>query len=234
MDPTLRLPFLTATVLCLIAWKASAQPPGYSTAFTTVDEKTFYYQGGTGNTTFSTPDSFYSLDLTHSWDIFSPPWTPVHVSGTYPQRLSASLGNTLVYSRSLRTLTTLNVVHSPTFATQFHLDTAAFYELSGLPPTQVSPNKTDGLSAAVDPTTNHVYIPGAYAGRALMLDYDLVTLSTTTQPMPVSDNTNWSGYTFVWNEVRKSFFLWGGRGPSASSYFYEFKPGCVNPWTELV
>lgn len=230
----IRLPSLTATVVCFIAWKASAQSPRYSMTFTTVDERTIYYQGGTRKASFSTPNSFYSLDLTRSWDISNPPWTPVLVSGTYPERLASSLGNILVYSPGLQTLTTLDVVHSPAFAAQFHLGTTTFDDLSGLPSTQASPNETDGLNAAVDPTTNHVYIPGAYAGGALMLDYDLVKQTTTTQSMPITDNTSWSGYTFVWNEVRKSFFLWGGRGPSALSYFYEFKPGSANPWTELV
>ncbi|KAF9142470.1 hypothetical protein BG015_000843 [Linnemannia schmuckeri] len=231
---TKRLPSLTATVVCFIAWKASAQSPGYSMAFTTVDERTFYFQGG-GGTPLNTSESFYSLDLTHSWETVSPPWTPVHIVGPYPERLAA-LGNTMVYSRSLQTLTTLDLIRSSAFITHFDLATGTYEDLSGLPPTQVSLNATDGVAGAVDPTTNHVYIPGAYAGGTLMLDFDLVSRTATTLLLPAvaSKTSGWSGYTFVWNEVRRSFFLWGGRGHSESSYFFEFKPGNVMPWTELV
>ncbi|KAG9071523.1 hypothetical protein KI688_005735 [Linnemannia hyalina] len=151
----------------------------------------------------------------------------------YPERLHA-LGMTMVYSRSLQTLTTLSLARSPAYATRFHLATGEFADLSGLPPTQASLNAIDGLAGAVDPTTNHVYIPGTYAGGTLMLDYDIVSKTATTQPMPVvANNSSWSGYTFVWNEARESFFLWGGRGSTGSSYFFEFKPRSANTWTKL-
>lgn len=203
-------------------------------AYTTVDERTIFIQSG-GSTSLNTSVAFYSLDLTRSWDISNPPWAPVDIVGAYPERLDAR-GTTMVYSRSLQTLTTLDFVRSPAYATQFHLAAGVLKDLSGLPPTQASLNAIGGLAGAVDPTSNHVYIPGAYAGGTLMLDYDLVSKTATTQPMPVvtSRTSSWSGYTFVFNEFRGSFFLWGGRGSSESPYFFEFKPGNSNPWTELV
>ncbi|KAF9905582.1 hypothetical protein EC991_001543 [Linnemannia zychae] len=92
-------------------------------------------------------------------------------------------------------------------------------------------NVSEGVMAAIDPLTQHVYIPGAYSGR-LMLDHDLMTKTSTSQFTPFTSSTL-TGYNFVWNEFRGSFFLWGGQAPSVSSHFFEYKPRSVDSWAEL-
>ncbi|KAK3814519.1 MAG: hypothetical protein J3R72DRAFT_503801 [Linnemannia gamsii] len=68
-----------------------------------------------------------------------------------------------------------------------------------------------------------------------MLQYDFSTTATAMLPMPSGTGVvSWNHYSFVWNELRGAFLLFGGEGtPSAGSYFYEFKPSSSTPWTLL-
>ena len=82
---------LSAVVYGCLLWSASAAAPqqAYFSAYTTVDESTFYIQGGSN---VSNPsiiyDQFYSLDLTQSWNVTTPLWSQV-TNVSIPARLKA-------------------------------------------------------------------------------------------------------------------------------------------------
>ncbi|KAF9931283.1 hypothetical protein FBU30_010512 [Linnemannia zychae] len=202
-------------------------------AYTTVNESTLYIQGGFdgSNSNYSTRlDQFYALDLRNDWDTSNPSWSQPSVVGKTPKQL-ATAGHTMSFSQNQNTLTIWNMVYPLTFAANYSLDTSMWNELAALPPPDPGPLRF--YQAAIDPKTGRVYIPGC-AGTS-MLRYDFSSSSASILPMPFrGDNTSWSGYSFVWNEVRQSFFFFGGTSkPSASSYFFEYKTDSDNSWSIL-
>jgi hypothetical protein len=226
--PALSLPSLTLILaaLCLLAWRASGE---FSLAYVTVDEKTLYIQGRGGSTARSS-NELLTLDLTCSWNTSHPPWSSMTFAGIQPQQHQAE-GKYMTFSQISQTLSTWDFSVSSAYATTYHLGTGVLEELPGL--SKLAMDVGNQFMAAIDPSTDHVYIPGGYSG-GLMLDYDLTTKLLTSQPMPMENDGTWTGYTFVWNALRKSFFLMGGQGPSESPYFFEYKPRNAIPWTRLV
>lgn len=226
---------LSAVVYGCFLWCSSAAAPqqAYFSAYSTVDESTFYIQGGSNVSNSNIIyDQFYSLDLTQSWNITNPLWSEVTAVGI-PARLKA-WGHSISLSSNHKTLTFWNMFNSPPYSANYHLDTKAWEELPA--PLSVQPFGLQIAKAATDPTTDRVYIPGG-AGNNSMLAFDPSSKNSTALADPPAVNgtsTNWNGYTFVWSELRKSFLLLGGLNTPASSYFYEYKPTGAGQWSALV
>jgi hypothetical protein len=122
----------------------------------------------------------------------------------------------------------------PSYSVGLNLDTKIWEELPAPPPLS-DPHNQIVCKAATDPTTNRVYIPGCSSNGTSMLMYDPSLKSSTALAMPSKGNdTIWSGYTFIWNDVRRSFLLYGGMISQDSPYFYEYIPTDANPWRTLV
>ncbi|KAK3816987.1 MAG: hypothetical protein JOS17DRAFT_758787 [Linnemannia elongata] len=225
---------LSAVVYGCFLWCSSAAAPqqAYFSAYSTVDESTFYIQGGSNVSNSNIIyDQFYSLDLTQSWNITNPLWSEVTAVGI-PARLKA-WGHSISLSSNHKTLTFWNMFNSPPYSANYHLDTKAWEELPA--PLSVQPFGLQIAKAATDPTTDRVYIPGG-AGNNSMLAFDPSSKNSTALADPPAVNgtsTNWNGYTFVWSELRKSFLLLGGLNTPASSYFYEYKPTGAGQWSAL-
>lgn len=130
-------------------------------------------------------------------------------------------------------VTVWDIVNPLTFAASYYFETKSWQELPALPPPEPGPLRF--YQAATHPATGRVYIPGC-AGTS-MLGYDRSASTASVLPMPYLGNiTSWNGYSFVWNAVRGSFFLFGGVGaPSEESYLYEYKMSTTPPtWEFLV
>ncbi|OAQ22198.1 hypothetical protein K457DRAFT_37218 [Linnemannia elongata AG-77] len=220
---------------CLLWSVASARAPTmvYFNAYATVDENTFYIQGGTDVTNSSiTYNQFFSLDLTRSWNTSNPPWSEVITAagGRMPARLKASF-HSMSLSKDKKTLTFWDLYNTPPYGSNFHLDTNKWEDLSALP-AQI-PDRLKVLKAATDATTDRVYIPGGAPGNE-MLAYDPFSKAFSVIAVPPGGTPlSWSTYTFAWNEVRRSFLYFGGYEMPGPSYFYEYAPAAAIPWTAL-
>ncbi|KAF9152044.1 hypothetical protein BG015_005870 [Linnemannia schmuckeri] len=233
-----------AAALLWFTWIASAQTDPkmvYNMAYATIDESTLYIHGGFDgtNSSYTTRfNQFYSLDLKRSWNTSDPPWTEITVVGGAPGRLTTA-GHTMSISQNrisngyLRDVVTVwDMVNPLTFAASYYFESQSWQELPALPPPEPGPLRF--YQAATHPETGRVYIPGC-AGTS-MLGYDSSTSTASVLPMPYLGNiTSWNGYSFVWNGVRKSFFLFGGVGaPSESSYLYEYRTSSTPPSWEFL
>ncbi|KAF9122563.1 hypothetical protein BGW39_009651 [Mortierella sp. 14UC] len=209
-----------------------AQPPLVTCcmAYNTIDENTFYIQGGSVDprvTVSSASVQFYSLDLTlPSWDTSNPPWKALP-----PPTGSTTLAPTFRHSMSVsadhRTLT-IFVPNGPGLISNFNIDDGSW-----TPVTTPSPNQSMpviyGAQAATDPTTGIVYIPPAYPSTYLSI-YAPSTGVVTTAPMPPVLTGELSRHSFVWSQVRKTFILFGG--VITTNYFSEYDP-ITGKWTDL-
>ncbi|KAF9089682.1 hypothetical protein BGX23_006512 [Mortierella sp. AD031] len=84
-------------------------------------------------------------------------------------------------------------------------------------------NSVTRLKAATDPTTGLVYIPKG-TNNLFVYQFGKGPLAPELMPPLMVDGLN--SYTWVWNEVRESFFLFGGETtePYMGTYFQEFSP----------
>ncbi|KAF9152040.1 hypothetical protein BG015_005866 [Linnemannia schmuckeri] len=223
---------LSAVVYGCLLWSVSAAVPqqAYLPAYATVDESTFYVQGGSN---VSQPniiyDQFYSLDLTKSWNDTNPPWSAVPAVGLMPPRLK-TWAHSISVSSNNKTLTFWDMFKSPSYSINYHLETNSWEELPGL--TALQPSGFKMAKAATDPTTDRVYIPGGVGNSMLVFDASSKNSTTIADP-PGPNNTSWNAYTFVWSNLRRSFLLFGGLTSPESSYFYEYTPTAANPWNAL-
>lgn len=221
-------------VHCYLLWSvvsaASPQSTQFS-AYVTVDESTLYVQGGSTvyNGSF-TLNQFYPLDLTQSWNTSNPLWSEVITVGPIPVQLQSSL-HSVSLSRNRRTLTFWKIYSEPPYSVNYHLNANSWEELPALP-TQPTGGVFRTVQPATDPTTDRVYIPGGDPSG--MLTYDPLTKTTTTLPDAPIEGSAWRGYTFAWNSVRQSIFLWGGLYSPASAHFYEYMAAAATPWRAMV
>ncbi|KAF8929036.1 hypothetical protein BGZ47_001314, partial [Haplosporangium gracile] len=151
---------LSAVVYGCLLWSVSAAAPqlAYLSAYATVDESTFYIQGGSNVSQSNIIyDQFYSLDLTKSWNVANPPWSAVPVVGSMPPRLK-TWAHSISVSSNNKTLTFWDTFNSPSYSVNYHLDTNSWEELPSL--TSLQPSGFKMVKAATDPTTDRVYIPG--------------------------------------------------------------------------
>lgn len=212
---------------------AAAPQSAQFAAYVTVGESTLYVQGGTTvyNGTFSL-NQFYSLDLTQSWTTSSPVWSEVITVGSIPAQLEGSR-HSISLSGNQKTLTFWKMFSEPpySYSVNYNLNTNSWEELPALP-TQQTGGIFRSVQPATDPTTDRVYIPGGDTSG--MLAYDPLSKTATTLPDAPIMGSVWRGYTFAWNSVRQSIFLWGGVYSPASAYFYECMATATTPWRVMV
>jgi hypothetical protein len=90
-----------------------------------------------------------------------------------------------------------------------------------------------GLHATTDPTTGLVYIPVSNIGSNDMRVFNFAANSSTLGPSAASLVSGQAYYSFVWNQVRKSFILFTGTLSATPNPFFEFSPS-TGQWTKLV
>ncbi|KAG9071519.1 hypothetical protein KI688_005731 [Linnemannia hyalina] len=119
---------LSAVVHCCLLWSvvtAAGPQPAYFSAYATVDESTFYIQGGSNISNSSIIyDQFYSLDLTQSWNVTNPPWSALAV-GLVPARLK-TVFHSISLSSNRKTLTFWDMYSLSPYSANYHLDTNAW------------------------------------------------------------------------------------------------------------
>ncbi|KAK3814517.1 MAG: hypothetical protein J3R72DRAFT_503796 [Linnemannia gamsii] len=201
-------------------------------AYATVNERSLYIQGGYIYYGTTVHYQFFSLDLTQNWSTSNPPWTNVSAANAISQTRLTAAGNTMSVTKDSNTLTLWDFGYTSPFAQSYHIDTRSWEEVTDLPPRDFI--SREFYQAATDLTTGRVYIPGCLANN-YMLQYDFSKRAMDTLSMPPgAGTTTWNHYSFIWNEVRGAFLLFGGDGtPSAEPYFYEFKPSSSTPWSVL-
>lgn len=219
--------------LSLLAPLTSAQGPALvcCMAYTTINENTFFIQGGlliTGpGTSSSNTSQFYSLDLTQpTWNTLNPPWKPL----TYPTTL-VPLASTNGHSMSVaQDNSGFTMWMASNLVATYTIGSNAWAQILPTPP--VTLFKGTNLQAATDPTTGLVYLPGAAGTPNSMSVYSSSTGMALSVPMPPTLVAAGSFYSFVWSQVRKTFIYYGGNAATPNPFF-EFSPS-ASKWTSMV
>jgi hypothetical protein len=197
-------------------------------AFATINEDTFYMQGGiTNGPEGPTLNQFYTLDLTQpTWPASTPPWKAHAYSGEGFSVKVKNYRHSISISPDMQTLTFW--VTYPGLVLNYSIPNDAWTEVPK--PAQLS--LTGDLHAVTDPTTGLVYIPAAYNNVSMGV-YNPATQEFTARTMPLPNavaNDRW--YSFVRSEVRNSFIFFGNNPTKSTNPFSEFTP--PNKWTNLV
>ncbi|CAO3563818.1 unnamed protein product [Mortierella alpina] len=194
-------------------------------AYTTVDESTFYVQGGFSgyrtDNTMELTDQFFALDLTKNWTSTSPRWEQLNpasaVAGpkVWGHSMAISKSSVVIWSNqaSLGVFT-------------FSLTDRTWGAPVGLP-TGFSSNFK--LRAVLDPSTGLVYVPYGMGTGENMPVYNSNTRSyLPTVPMtPATVIAPGSyGFSSVWSTQRSSVLVYGGRTAVASTntFLAEYSP----------
>ncbi|KAF9281288.1 hypothetical protein BGZ88_011684, partial [Linnemannia elongata] len=200
-------------------------------AYTTINEDTFYIQGGslvTGPDTYTNTSQFYSLDLTQpTWSTLNPPWKAL---SAYPFDLSAeapSYGHSISVASDSSSFTLW--ISSPNVVVTYNIASGTWKQVLPSPPLTLF--RGSDMQAATDPTTGLVYIPGGEATYNMMSVYSFSTGMSPSVTIPSTLMKAGGYYTFVWSQVRKTFIYFGGNA-EASNPFFEFSPS-LNKWTTL-
>jgi hypothetical protein len=200
-------------------------------AYATVNENTLYVHGGRVypelGGSFIRLDQFYSLDLTKGWDDITPPWKAIADP--------ASLGlitnyHSMTVSPDGQTLITVWITGSSPLLATYNIQTGKWSQTS-----LAGGRELGGVSfqAAADPTTGLMYIPGAgVLGNNDVIIYNFATGLTTRTTIPSSLVAVQGSYSFIWNQVRKSFILFAGN-PLTANPFFEYSPS-TGRWSTLV
>ncbi|KAF9935144.1 hypothetical protein FBU30_007523 [Linnemannia zychae] len=207
-------------------------------AYITINEEVLYIQGGRDITTGKAlvSNQFFALDLAEpTWDTSKPPWKTITVANS-PVPALTTFGHSFSISPDQKTLTLWDPValdavapETPGISGNFSLDTGIWTPFSV--PMQLNQSE-GGLQAVAHPKTGIVYTPTGYNNTNMSIfDFSTNTISSAT--LPPQSFGGWRFYTFNWNELRQTFFLYGGQGKPGPSYFYEFDASKMQ-WTELI
>ncbi|KAF9147864.1 Multiple epidermal growth factor-like domains protein 8 [Linnemannia schmuckeri] len=201
--------------------------PVHSMAYTTVDEKTLYIQGGDpGPAGGIFSNQFYALNLTQTnWNISSPPWIILGTgagSGSAPTSANHFMtvvddGQSLmVWCSSERNKAAINSSR----ITKYKISSLTWLEQQDSGGTSAA-FPGFAKSGATDPETNLVYIPAVYEKDTGMTVYNItetamsnkITLTSTvaSMPPPLEIGRVLSGHSTVWSDYRKSLLVYGGR-----------------------
>lgn len=233
LHPSRRLSLLSLLLgtLSLLTAMASAQAPAstYGMAYTTIDESTFYIQGGIilppPGGTAKIASQFYALDFTQDWNATSPPWKALTAPITVATQISSQ---SITISPDRQTLTLWSVY--PTVALNYSIADASWTRVplsAGLVISGI------GLRAAADPTTGAVYIPGVGPlNTNYLVRYNYLTGLVTLINIPLALVPALDSYSFVWCQPRKSFLLFAGNVSSVNA-FSEYSPS-TGQWNQLV
>lgn len=218
--------------LSLLAPLASAQAPALvcCMAYTTINENTFFIQGGlliTGPGISSNTSQFYSLDLTQpTWNTLNPPWKPL----TYPATL-VPLASTAGHSMSVaQDNSGFTMWMASNLVATYNIGSNSWGQIVPTPPATLF--KGSNLQAATDPTSGLVYIPGAAGTPNSMSVFSSSTGMSLSVPMPPTLVAAGAFYSFVWSKVRKTFIYYGGNAATPNPFF-EFSPS-AGKWTSMV
>ncbi|KAG9071500.1 hypothetical protein KI688_005712 [Linnemannia hyalina] len=215
--------------LSLLAHLASAQAPALvcCMAYTTINENTFFIQGGlliTGpGTSSSNTSQFYSLDLTQpTWNTLNPPWKPL----TYPTTLTSTSGHSMSVAQDNSGFT---MWMAPGLVATYTIGSNSWAQILPTPPATLFTGSN--LHAATDPTSGLVYLPGAAGTPNSMSVYSSSTGMAPSVPMAPTLVAAGSFYSFVWSQIRKSFIYYGGNAATPNPFF-EFSPS-AGKWTSM-
>lgn len=221
--PTSRLGRLTWLMgtLCLLTATTLAQTPSpptsvYGMAYATIDENTFYIQGGVilpppGGTVTQVTSQFYSLDLTQNWDAASPPWKQL----TTPSNLPQTERHSMTVSPNRQTLSIW--LTSPASIGNYSIKTGTWTPVPLSPNVSISGNS---LHAVADPTTGLVYIPAAGLGSSNnMVRFSFVTGQTTLSDIPLRIVSATYAYAIAWCQPRNTFILFTGNTSTIVPFF---------------
>ncbi|KAG0276359.1 hypothetical protein BGZ96_003340 [Linnemannia gamsii] len=200
-------------------------------AYTTINEDTFYIQGGTlitGTGSSTNSSQFYALDLTQpTWNTLNPPWKAL----VYPADLNAlspTEGHSIAVAPDSNSFTMW--IYNPNLIVEYDVSSGIWSQVRYTPPLTLF--KGNDLQAATDPTSGFVYIPGAAGTPNSMSVY---TPSTTGMalsiPIPSTLVAATGFYTFVWSQLRKTFIYYGGNSATVNPFF-EFSPS-AGKWTAM-
>ncbi|KAF9982086.1 Acyl-CoA-binding domain-containing protein 5 [Mortierella antarctica] len=194
-------------------------------AYTTVDESTFYVQGGFSgyaiDKTMELTDQFFSLDLTKNWTSSSPPWKQLTPASTMTG--PKVWGHSMVISKSSVVIWS-NQAAQGVFT--FSLPDRTWGAPVGLP---IGFSTMFKLKAALDPGTSLVYVPYGMGTGENMAVYS----SNTRSYLPSAPMTpavviapGSYGYSSVWSTQRNSVLVYGGRTAvaSANTLLAEYSP----------
>ncbi|KAG0061092.1 hypothetical protein BGZ89_011750 [Linnemannia elongata] len=217
--------------LSLLAPLASAQAPALvcCMAYTTINENTFFIQGGlliTGPGISSNTSQFYSLDLTQpTWNTLNPPWKPL----TYPATL-VPLASTAGHSMSVaQDNSGFTMWMASNLVATYNIGSNSWGQIVPTPPATLF--KGSNLQAATDPTSGLVYLPGAAGTPNSMSVFSSSTGMSLSVPMPPTLVAAGAFYSFVWSKVRKTFIYYGGNAATPNPFF-EFSPS-AGKWTSM-
>lgn len=223
-----RFLFRTAAALVLstsFTLRTFAQNPSIAkcSAYTTVDEKTLYVQGG--NIGATSTNQFYALDLTvQNFTASNPPWKALSLgaggNNCPSMTLSANKQNLLVWN-------------SPDVY-PYNMATNTW---------QISRNVEgassggDKVVTVADSTTGTLYALAGASGGSQMLTWAELSDNADTAPMPeVRKNINGtiSRYAAAWSSVRGTLLVVGGLKDSIMSpYLFEFNAK-TRTWSSTV
>ncbi|KAG0293161.1 hypothetical protein BGZ96_003218 [Linnemannia gamsii] len=211
---------VTTTILSTFA---SAQVPAGVTcmAYASLDEKTFYIQGGTGfqNNTRYQASSFIALDLTvTTWSTASPPWLSPPIldsvaptSSCHSMAVAGDRGNLFVWDPYQK---------GPWWTYNIVLKYWSNYTI----PLNIT--QQPGIRNGVDMNTGNVFIPaGSDNGSEMIMNtpglsaVPVTVIPISIMPVPVVQES------FVWSTYRNTFLHYGGRsmdGKTANPRLNEF------------
>lgn len=199
-------------------------------AYTTINEDTFYVQGGTlitGTGASTNASQFYALDLTQpTWNTLNPPWKAL----VYPANLNA-LSSTEGHSISVAPDSSSFTmwIYNPNLIVNYNVAGGVWTQV--LPTPSLTLFKGNDLQAATDPTSGLVYIPGAAGTYNTMSVYAPSGMGLSV-PIPSTLVAATGFYTFVWSQLRKTFIYFGGNSATPNPFF-EFSPS-AGKWTAMV
>ncbi|KAF9541109.1 hypothetical protein EC957_003390 [Mortierella hygrophila] len=196
-----------------------------SMAFTTVNEDTFFMQGGISyGPAGPTTNQFYTLDLTQpTWTTVNPPWR----ARVYPESLNliAKINkHSISVSPDKQNLTFW--ADYPGLVLNYTIATDTWTQV----PTPSQLTFSSDLHSETDPRTGLVYNPCGYNNVSMGV-YNPATQSFTPATSP-NGFVNDRFYTFVWSEVRNSFIFFGNTPIRETNPFVEYSTAS-NKWTAL-
>ncbi|KAF9204898.1 hypothetical protein BGZ49_004745 [Haplosporangium sp. Z 27] len=190
--------FLNLGLLAFV--RAQAPVLTINMAYTSIDEKTLYIQGGTDSNSSKTISQFYSLDLTQTgWSTSNPPWKALN-SQQAPLDYSHSMvvsgdKQSLIVWGSLTNISTYNI-------------SADTWSTTAMP--VYATKKLNGLRAVEDPTTGSIYIPSGSNQGLNMMGYSPSQGTFQNLTIPTSLTQGVTHYSAAWTNSGSSFLMYGG------------------------
>ncbi|KAF9983905.1 Multiple epidermal growth factor-like domains protein 8 [Mortierella antarctica] len=217
--------------------RAQSPIPVTAVAYTTVDEKTLYIQGGiisivNGSVTGDT-NQLYALDLTREWNATNPSWTSVAIGSGTSQVL---WGHSMTYSKATNSLIVWSTVLKPAVYTYSITSNASTVTQKPLPAKHTGFMK---LRAVTDPNTGLVYLPSGMNNGTEMAVYHPSngTFTSVAMASPMVMTTAIAYYSVVWSTLRNSMILYGGFNifdeKEGNPYLIEFNPRTAS-WSRIL